>query len=106
MTTGIVLKVDRIPFEDGLHLIQYLKGNGFAPIDINSQRPAQVRAAIEKAQSGRNKKIPILLDVIDEYQGEEVEILGTLYPVLDVTERDEVKTLSLIQEALGIVATG
>ena len=105
--TGILLKVDRIPFEDGLHLIQYLRLNGFEVVDVNTQRPAQVRLAIETIR--QRKKIPALVDVIDEYKSDangDVQILGNIYPVLDVTETDETKTLSLIQEVLGVIAHG
>jgi hypothetical protein len=106
MSTGIFLKVDQIPFEDGLHLMQYLKSNGFIPIDVNHQRPSQISAAIKKTQTGR-KQIPVLVDACDEFKcSDEIDLLGTVYPVLDITDPDELKTLSLIQETLGIVATG
>jgi hypothetical protein len=108
MSNGILLKVDRIPVEDGVHLIQFLRTNGFEVVDINTQKPAQVRLAIEEIIS-KKKKIPILVDVLDEYSADEngkEHVLGKSYPVLDVTETNEVKTLSLIQEALGIIAHG
>lgn len=106
MTAGVVLKVNKIPFEDGLHLVQYLKGNGFAVIDINHHRASQIRSSIEKAVGKRNPKILAFVDAIDEIHEDDVEIAGVIYPVLDVVDTDEVKTLSLIQEVLGIVATG
>ena len=108
MSNGILLKLDRIPVEDGLHLIQFLRLNGFEVVDINTQKPAQVRMAIEEIV-GKKKKIPVLVDVLDEYQADKdgnEHVLGNTYPVLDVIETDEVLTLSYIHEALGIIAHG
>jgi len=104
---GITLRPTGIGMFDALHLINYLKQHNFFPIDINHERIGNVRLAIADAKS--QGKHPLLVDVIRQYPPDKhgnFVFDGDVYPVLEVTSIDEVYTYSLIQELMGMIATG